>query len=117
MKRVLYVDTRSSAARTDEVLRKHGHKLVATCSYVDALEMLRSQRFDAVVIEDEDENPEVLDFTVQAHCLRPELPVFLTVDWGVELPLALESLGEAGQFGDLAAGELIFGGFAASRPL
>jgi DNA-binding NtrC family response regulator len=118
MKRILYLDPKSRGGRTDEVLRNRGHKLVAARRYVDALEILRSQSFDAVVIDDEDENPEVLDFTVQAHCLRPELPVFLTVDWGVELPMALESLGKVGEFGDLRPGELsFFNGFPASRHL
>ncbi len=101
MKRILYVHPKSNAVKTDEILRNHGHKLVVTCGYLDALELLRSQSFDAVVIDDEDENPKVLDFTIQAHCSRPELPVFLTVDWGAELPMALESLGNIGEFGQV----------------
>ena len=101
MKQILYLDLKSNRGTTDEILRDHGHRLVATCSYVDALGKLRSRSFDAVVIDNEDENPEVLDFTVQAHCLRPELPVFLTVDWGDELPMALESLGNTVEFGQV----------------
>ncbi len=118
MKRILYLHPKSNAANTAQILRNHGHKLVATCRYVDALEMLRTQSFDAVVIDDEDENPQVLDFTVQAHCWWPELPVFLTIDWGTELPLALESLGRIGQFSEPRLGHevgVVFDGFPASR--
>lgn len=120
MKRILYLRPKLNAAKTDEVLRNHGHKLVVTCSYMEAVEMLRRQSFDAVVIDDEDENPEVLDFTVQAHCLRPELPVFLTIDWDAELPMALESLGETGAFGGVTLSDRvwpIFDGLPASRQL
>lgn len=105
MKRILYLDPKSSGGRTGEVLRNRGDKLVATSRYGDAIEMLRSHDFDAVVIDDEDESPEILDFTVQAHCVRPDLPVFLTLDWGAELPMALESLGDVGQFGRVAPEE------------
>lgn len=120
MKRILYLHPKPNAGKTDEALRNHGHKLVVARRYVDGLEMLRSQKFDAVVIDDNDENPEVLDFTVQAHCLRPELPVFFTVDWGAELPMALESLGEIGEFGGVTFGDRvwsIFDGFPGSQRL
>ena len=50
--RVLYVDLNRESVfgRTDEVLRSRGHMLfyVSTCS--GALEMIRNQDFDAVVI-------------------------------------------------------------------
>ena len=100
MKRILYLHPQSNPTNAAQILRNHGHKLSATSRYVEALQMLHTQSFDAVVIDNKDENPEVLDFTVQAHGWRPELPVFLTVDWGAELPLALESLGRIGLFGE-----------------
>jgi hypothetical protein len=120
MKRILYLHAKSNTAKNDEILTNHRHEFIVTCSYVDALEMLRSQSFDAVVINDEDENPEVLDFTVQAQWLRPEVPVFFTVDWGAELPMALESLGEIGEFGQVTFGDRIgsiFDGLPASLRL
>jgi len=118
MKRILYIHPKCNAGRTDQVLRNCGHVLIVVSKYVDALEMLRSQSFDALVIEEEDENSLVLDFTVRAHSLRPELPVFLTIDWDVELPMALESLGAVGQFSEETPGELsVLNGLPASRRL
>jgi len=49
------------------------------------------------VIEDEEENNEILDFTASAHEWQPATPVFLTDDWGPELPIALEELVEPGE--------------------
>ena len=62
------------------------------------------QSFDAVVIGGEDENPEVLDFTVKAHRMQPELPVFLANDCGPELPTVLDSREGLGKAGELLQG-------------
>ena len=75
-----------------EILRDCGDELVATTTYADALEMLSSHSFDVAVIGGEDENADVLDFTVQALRMCPELPVLLEVDWGADLAIALESI-------------------------
>ena len=92
--RILYVDLNpeSIPGRTDEVLRSRGHIMfyVSTCS--DALEMIRSQCFDSVVITQD--SLEVLEFIAKAHAIRGELPLFVTDDWSVaELPLALQWCG------------------------
>jgi hypothetical protein len=39
----------------------------------------------------EDENP-AIDFTSKVYLVRPELPVFLTNDWGGELLMGLQFL-------------------------
>ena len=59
---------------------------------LDALEIIRSEDFDAVVIMGEDENSGIIDFKSKVHGVRPELPVFLANDWGAELPMGLQSL-------------------------
>ena len=99
--RILYVDLNpeSIPGRTDEVLRSRGHTLFyeRTCS--DALEMIRNQCFDSVVITQDSLG--VLDFITKAHAIQGELPLFVTDDWSVvtddwsvaELPLALEWCG------------------------
>lgn len=120
MKRILYLHPKSNPGTADENLKNRGYVLICARKYVDALEMLRSQNFDAVVIDDENESPKVVDFTIHAHCLRPDLPVFLTVDWGVELPMALESLGETKEFGQVGPADRvwsIFDGLPASLRL
>jgi hypothetical protein len=92
--RILYVDLNPESifGRTDEVLRSRGHTLfyVSTCS--DALEMIRNQCFDSVVITED--SLEVVDFVAKAHTIQRELPLFVTDDWSVaELPLALQWCG------------------------
>jgi hypothetical protein len=90
--RILYLNPESFPGKTDELLRKRGHNVVPASACLEALEMIRRQSFDAVVMAGEDENPELLDFTVKAHRMHPELSVFLANDWGPDLPMALESL-------------------------
>jgi hypothetical protein len=97
MKRILYLNRKPNGGTIAEILRHGADELVASCSYADALEMFRSHSFDAVVIGDEDENIEVLDFTIQAHRMQPDLPLFLESDWGSDLGMALESMGESGE--------------------
>jgi len=92
--RILYVDLNpeSIAGGTDQVLRHRGHMLfyVSTCSA--ALEMIRNQDFDAVVIAQD--SFEVFDLIAKAQAIRGDLPVFVTDDWSIsELPLALEWCG------------------------
>ena len=99
--RILYVDLTpdSIPGRADEVLRSRGHTLfyVSTCN--DALEMIRNQCFDSVVITQD--SLEVLDFIAKAHAIQGELPLFVTYDWSVaELPLALEWCGGLQKAGD-----------------
>ncbi|MBZ5664149.1 MAG: hypothetical protein LAO30_06045 [Acidobacteriia bacterium] len=102
--RILYLNPEPSPENTRELLRQRGYRVALVCACVEALEMIRGQSFDAVVISGEDENPEVLDFTVKAHRMQPELPVFLANDWGPELPTALESLEGLAKEGEVLHG-------------
>ena len=92
--RILYVDLNPESihGETDEVLRNCGHMLLYVSTCCDALEMIRNQDFDAVVIAQDD--LEVFDLIGKVQAIRGELPVFVTCDWGIsELPLALEWCG------------------------
>lgn len=92
--RILYVDLdpESIPGRTDEVLRNHGYTLLYVNTCHDALEMIRTQDFDAVVMAQN--SLQVLDFIDKAQAIRRELPLFVTDDWSTsELPLALEWCG------------------------
>ncbi|MGB8116311.1 MAG: hypothetical protein WCF22_21205 [Candidatus Sulfotelmatobacter sp.] len=89
--KILYLTPESLRKRTSDLLRQHGHKVVSVNACLDALELIRNQRFDAVVMEEE--NPDPPDFTVRVHRIEPTLPVFLASDWGpTELPMAMESI-------------------------
>ena len=85
--RILYLDLHPEyiPGKTDEVLRNRGHMLfqVSTCS--EALEMIRSQDFDVVVVAQD--SLEIVNFIAKARGIRGELPVLLADDWGVtDLP-------------------------------
>jgi len=85
--RILYLDLHPEyiSGKTDEVLRNRGHMLfqVSTCS--EALEMIRSQDFDVVVVAQD--SLEIVNFIAKARGIRGELPVLLADDWGVtDLP-------------------------------
>ena len=85
MKRILYLNPNPLPQRLTKFSKTTGTNWSSPPATWMRSRWLRSERLNAVVIDQEDENPEVLDFTLQARCLRPELPVFLTVDWGAEL--------------------------------
>lgn len=90
---ILYVNRQSVLGETGKAMRARGHNLVSRTKCIEALETIRSQPFDAVVIEDESEDLEIFDFTVSAHKVEPTLPVFVANEWGPDLPQAVEEFG------------------------
>lgn len=94
---ILYLNPNSILGTTGKILRQRGHDVFFRTTCANALELLRRQNFDAVVIEDEEENTEILDFTARAHQWQPATPVFLANDWGPELPVALEEFVKPGE--------------------
>lgn len=94
---LLYLNPNSILGTTGKILRQRGHVVFFCTTCADALELLRRQSFDAVVIEDEEENTEILEFTARAHQWQPATPVFVANDWGPELPIALEEFLKPGE--------------------
>jgi len=92
---ILYVNRQSVLGETGKAMRARGHSLVSRTKCVEALETIRSQTFDAVVIEDESEDLEIFDFTIRAHEMEPTLPVFVANEWGPDLPKAVEEFASA----------------------
>lgn len=72
-----------------------GHEVVAAKTHDQALAMMSSRHFDAVVIDDGSGDRGLIEFTLLAHRLQPELPVFLLSVWGSELRAELQSLAAA----------------------
>jgi DNA-binding NtrC family response regulator len=92
--RVLYLSETSDAQPTPEALLRHGYQVVPVQALHDALELVRTEHFDAIVVPEEMEDPEIMTaFTAHAHRAQPKLPVFLLNDWVFDLLAALESLG------------------------
>jgi DNA-binding NtrC family response regulator len=83
--RVLCFNSRLNREETAELLMQRGYEVVSVAEPHAALELICTGPFDAVVISEEREDSEVLDFTAKAHGARPGLPVFLLSDWGLSL--------------------------------
>lgn len=88
---ILYFNPCSTSAES-RMITARSDDIVSTGIQADALRLIHKQSFDAVVIESETEDSKVLDFTLKVYKLRPRLPVFLTNDWGTELPMGLKDL-------------------------
>ncbi len=94
---ILYLNPNSILGTADKILRQRGHVVFFGTTCADALELLRRQSLDAIVIEDEEENAEIHDFTARAHRTQPSTPVYLANDWGPDLPIALEEFVKVGE--------------------
>ena len=90
--RVLYFNPNSTHENGKEAISKRGHGIVCAATAADGLNLLLEHTFDAVVIESKEEDLEVIDFTIKVNRMCPDLPVFLTSDWGPDLPMALEDV-------------------------
>jgi hypothetical protein len=94
---ILYVNIRSVLGETGRALQRRGHNLVLRSGCVEALGTIRTFSFDAVVIEDDNNDPEILHFTVEAHQSHPALPIFVANTWGHGLLRAIEQFGHNGE--------------------
>lgn len=89
---VLYVNPEPATALTPTVLRQHGHRVVSSGECADALGLISGQAFDAVVIEKDEDELEILGFIRNVNQIEPRLPIFVAADWGDELTAGLEAL-------------------------
>lgn len=87
---ILYLNPHSVIGTCGETIRQRGYEVVLTSKRCDALELMSKQSFDALVIEDAEEDNALLDFTIQAHRMQPATPQFLADDWGPDLLRGLE---------------------------
>jgi hypothetical protein len=94
---ILYINIRGVIGKTGRAVRACGHNLMLRSGCVEALEIVRNSTFDAVVIEDDNDDPEILRFTVEAHQSRPALPIFVANTWSHGLLRAIEQFGRIGE--------------------
>ena len=90
---ILYMNLRGVIGETGRAIRACGHKLVLRSGCVEALESIRNATFNALVVEDDNEDPEILHFTVEAHQINPTLPIFVANTWRHGLLRAIEQFG------------------------
>jgi hypothetical protein len=69
---------------------QRGFEVILASKRRDALELMGNQSFDALVIEDAEEDKALLDFTIRVHRMQPATPQFLANDWGLDLLRGLE---------------------------
>ena len=101
---ILYINVRGAIGETGRAMQACGHKLVLRSGCYEALESIHSANFDAVVIEDDKQDPEILDFTVEAHQSDPGLPIFVANTWSHDLLSAIQEFGSvAKRCGDESA--------------
>jgi hypothetical protein len=89
---ILYFNPSSTPGAEGRMITDPCDGIVSTRIRADALRLIHKQSFDAVVIESEAEDSTLLDFTLEVYGVRPKLPVFLTNDWGTDLPMGLKGL-------------------------
>ncbi len=95
--KILYLNPNSILGASGETIRQRGYEVILTSEGSAALELMGNQSFDALVIEDAEENHALLDFTIKAHRMQPATPQFLANDWGPDLLPALEQLAETAE--------------------
>lgn len=88
--KILYLNPHSVIGTSGETILQRGYEVILTSKRRDALEQLGNQSFDALVIEDAEEDNALLDFTVKVHRMQPATPQFLANDWGPDLLRGLE---------------------------
>jgi hypothetical protein len=88
--KILYLNIPGVIGEAGRTMRAFGHNLVLRSGCLEALETLRNSTFDAVVIEDGNDDPEILHFTVEAHQSHPGLPIFVANTWRHGLLRAIE---------------------------
>ncbi len=90
--KILYFNPNGVGGECAKVIRQQGHDLATANSITYALSVMRSQVFDALVIDCAQYSLDIHNFTVKAQGLQPSLAVFLADEWGDELATGLEEL-------------------------
>ena len=93
--KILYLNVRGVIGQTGLAVQASGHNLVLRSRCLDALETIRNETFDALVIEEGGQDPGILHFTVEVHQSHPALPIFVAHTWGHGLLRAIEQFGRA----------------------
>lgn len=97
---ILYVNPGGFSGPTIPLLARRGYKVTAAASSQEALEIIGSQHFSAVLISEEIEDSEAFDFIHRVHREQPELLVFQLSVWHSELAETLELLEAIEKGGD-----------------
>jgi hypothetical protein len=89
--KVLYLSTNFSSEQSEHFGEINQYEVVKSTSFEDALRLLKTTCFDALVIDDRGD-PATVQFVVDTRVVRPHLPVFVISAWGADLDIALNSI-------------------------
>ena len=83
MKAILFVDDHELLARLScEILEMQGYRAVSAYSGQDALNKIKSQKFDLLVTDFRMEGMNGLELAKQVHASSPEIPVIIVTGYG-----------------------------------
>jgi DNA-binding NtrC family response regulator len=90
--KILYVNPTGVSGSMMTALQQSGHEVTCVATPSEALDVIRTRHFIAVLIAEEIEDSETFEFISKVHCAYPELLVFQMSVWRSELPETLELL-------------------------
>ena len=90
--KLLYVNPVRESGPIMALLVRRGHEVTCVEGTDEALDVIGTQRFSAVLIADEIEDSEAFEFISKVHHGQPELLVFQLSVWRSELAETLELL-------------------------
>ena len=90
--KILYLDPLRLCGPVKSVLVRAGHRVTCVAEPEEALEMIATSHFSAVLIAEELRDSRALEFISDVRRERPELFVFPLSVWRSELAETLESL-------------------------
>ena len=100
--RVLYINPNRDSGQISSLLAQGQYEVTSVTNVSDALEMIGTRQFSAVLISEEIEDPESFHFISRVHREQPELLVFQLSVWHSELRETLELLEAIEKGGDEA---------------
>ena len=89
--RILYLKDDSCTRKCPQADEMNRYEVVEATSFDDALGLLRTAWFDVLLIDDGND-PETVQFIVGARAVQPDLPVFVLSAWGIDLGRVLRVL-------------------------
>ena len=98
--KILYVHPTGVSGPLTALLERNGHEVMCVARPSEALDMIDAGRFSAVLIAEEIEDSEAIEFIYKVHCPQPELLVFQLGVWRSELEETLELLETVEERGD-----------------
>jgi hypothetical protein len=90
--KILYFNPESVPDKYGHIIWQRGHDVATASSGADALAMMRSEIFDALVMDCAPDTLDILNFTAKARGLQPSLAVFLVDEWAMSLQPAWKNL-------------------------